>query len=238
MCSTVKSVNPKIKGHPGDFALARNDLQQAWHGLLKTYQDENKPLEALIDRLQAEQHLEMMRLMASHPQEGTAWEDAYKKCVTLQGVGGGGLTLDVTEKFATEAMNLLAQPVRGDAQNHDTRSQPTGKPADKELLRGYVERMVEEKLADQRNQTPHKTRPPRGGQGAGAKRELAKLQKDATSSKPCEHCGRMHAGECWYKPGGKKRNRAERKALKAAAELSQAESREDAISEVEESNDN
>jgi hypothetical protein len=48
----------------------------------------------------------------------------------------------------------------------------------------------------------------------------------------------MHAVECWYKPGGKKRNRAERKALKAAAELSQAESREDAISEVEESNDN
>jgi hypothetical protein len=42
------------------------------------------------------------------------------------------LTLDVTEKFATEAMNLLAQPVRGDAQNHDARRQPTGKPADKE----------------------------------------------------------------------------------------------------------
>ena len=78
-----------------------------------------------------------------------------------QGVGGGGLTLDVTEKFATEAMNLLAQPVRGGAQNHDVRSQP-----------GYVERMVEEKLAGQRKQTPHKTRPPRGGQGAGAKREL------------------------------------------------------------------
>jgi hypothetical protein len=32
------------------------------------YQDENKPLEALIDRLQAEQHLEMMLLMAAHPQ--------------------------------------------------------------------------------------------------------------------------------------------------------------------------
>ena len=60
--------------------MARNDLQQAWHGLLKMYQDENKPLEALINRLQAEQHLEMMRLMVSHPQEGTAWEDAYKKC--------------------------------------------------------------------------------------------------------------------------------------------------------------
>ena len=135
-------------------------------------------------------------------------------------------------------MNLLAQPVRGGAQNHDARSQPTGKPADKEVLRGYVERMVEEKVAGQRKQTPHKTRPPRGGQGAGAKRELAQLQKDAASSKSYEHCGRMHAGECWYKPGGKKRNRAERKALKAAVELSQAESGEDAVSEVEESDDN
>ena len=54
---------------------------------------------------------------------------------------------------------------------------------------------MEEKLAGQRKQTPHKPRPPRGGQGAGAKRELAQLQKDAASSKPCEHCGRMHAGE-------------------------------------------
>jgi hypothetical protein len=35
MCAAVKSVNPKIKGHPGDFAVARNDLQQAWQGLLK-----------------------------------------------------------------------------------------------------------------------------------------------------------------------------------------------------------
>jgi hypothetical protein len=59
-------------------------LATAWHGLLKMYQDENKPLEALIDRLQAEQHLEMMRLMAAHPQEGTAWEDVYKKCVARQ----------------------------------------------------------------------------------------------------------------------------------------------------------
>ena len=73
---------------------------------------------------------------------------------------------DVTEKFATEAMNLLAQPVRGGAQNHDARSQPTGKPADKEVLRGYVERVVEEKLAGQRKQTPRKTRPPRGRQGS------------------------------------------------------------------------
>jgi hypothetical protein len=98
--------------------------------------------------------------------------------------------------------------------------------------------MVEEKLAGQRKQTPHKTRPPRGGQGAGAKRELAQLQQDADSSKPCEHCGRMHAGECWYKPGGKKRNRSERKALKAAVELSQTESGEDAVPEVEERDDN
>jgi hypothetical protein len=45
ICAAVKNVNPKIKGHPGDFAVARNDLQQAWHGLLKMYQDENKPLE-------------------------------------------------------------------------------------------------------------------------------------------------------------------------------------------------
>ena len=88
--------------------------------------------------------------------------------------------------------------------------------------------MVEEKLADQRNQTPHKTRPPCGGQGVGAKRELAQLQKDAASSKSYEHCGRMHVGECWYKPGSKKRNRADRKALKADVELSQAESGEDA----------
>jgi hypothetical protein len=134
-------------------------------------------------------------------------------------------------------MNLLAQPVRGGAQNHDACSQPTRKPADKEVLRGYVERMVKEKLAVQRKQTPRKTRPPRGGQGAGAKRELAHLQKDAAASKPCEHCGRMHAGECWFKPGSKKRNRAERKALKVAADLSKAESGEDAGSEVEESDD-
>jgi hypothetical protein len=47
----------------------------------------------------------------------------------------------------------------------------------------------------------------------------------------------LHAGECWYKPGSKKRNRAERKALKAAAELSQAESGEDSGSEGEETGD-
>jgi hypothetical protein len=44
----VKSVSPKIKGQPGDFAVARNDLQQAWHGLLKMSKDENKPHEALV----------------------------------------------------------------------------------------------------------------------------------------------------------------------------------------------
>jgi hypothetical protein len=34
---------------------------------------------------------------------------------------GGGLTLDVTEKYATEAMNIFAQPVRGGAQQNDAR---------------------------------------------------------------------------------------------------------------------
>jgi hypothetical protein len=106
------------------------------------------------------------------------------------------------------------------------------------VLRGYVECMVEEKLAGQRKQTPRKTRLPRGGQCAGAKRELAQLQKDAAASKPCEYCGRIHAVECWYKPGSKKRNRAERKALRVDADLSQAESEEDAGSEVGESDDN
>jgi hypothetical protein len=53
------------------------------------------------------------------------------------------------------------------------------------LMQGYVEPMVEEKIADQRKQTPGETRPPRGGQGAGAKRELAQLQKDAVASAPC-----------------------------------------------------
>ncbi len=41
-----------------------------------------------------------------------------------------------------------------------------------------------------------------------------------------------------YKPGSKKRNRAERKALKATAELSQTESGEDSGSEGEETGDN
>jgi hypothetical protein len=182
----------------------------------------------------------MMRIMAAHPQEGTAWEDAYKKCVARQGVGGGGLTVDVTEKFATEAMNLLAQPVRGGAQQNDARreSKTTTKATDQEVLRGYVERMVEEKLADRRKQTPGKTQPPRGGQGARAKRESAQAKKDVAASAPCDHCGKKHAGECWYKPGSKKRTRTEKKALKAAAELSRVESGEDTGSEVEETFDN
>ena len=132
------------------------------------HRDEKSPLESLIDRLQIDQHLEMMRLLAAHPQDGTAWEDAYKQCIVLQGVVGGGLTLRVTEKFATETMNLRAQPLYGGAQNHDALSQTTGKPSDKEVLRGYVESMVEEKVAGQRKQTQRKTRPPHGGQGAGA----------------------------------------------------------------------
>ena len=37
MCAAGKSINPKIKGHPGDFAVARNDLQQAWQA--RAHQD-------------------------------------------------------------------------------------------------------------------------------------------------------------------------------------------------------
>jgi len=122
--------------------------------------------EALIDLLQVKQYLEMMWILARHPQEVTAWEDAYKKCVAHQSIVGAGLTVRIIEKFATEAMiNLLSQPVSRGVQNQDEHSQPSGKPADKEVLRGYVEHMVEEKLAGQRKQSPHKTRPPRGGQG-------------------------------------------------------------------------
>jgi hypothetical protein len=130
------------------------------------YQNEDKHLEALIDRFQVEQHLEMMRLLAAHPQEGAAWEDAYKKCAVRQGVVGGGLTLHVTEKLAMEAMNLLAQPVSGGAQNHEARPQPSGKASDKDALCGYVDRMVVEKLAGQLKQTQRKTRAQRGGQGS------------------------------------------------------------------------
>jgi hypothetical protein len=31
MCTTINSVNPKIKGQSGDFAVARNDLQHAFY---------------------------------------------------------------------------------------------------------------------------------------------------------------------------------------------------------------
>jgi hypothetical protein len=77
-----------------------------------------------------------------------------------------------------------------------------------------------------------------GGQGAHAKRESAQAKKDVAASAPCDHCGKKHAGECWYKPGSKKRTRCEKKALKAAAELSRVESGEDTGSEVEETFDN
>jgi hypothetical protein len=97
---------------------------------------------------------------------------------------GSGLTLDVTEKYATEAMNILAQPVRGGTQQNDARreSKTTTKATDKEVLRGYVERMVEGKLADRRKQTPGKTQPPRGGQGARANRESAQAKKGAITA--------------------------------------------------------
>jgi hypothetical protein len=65
MCTTVKSVIPNNKGQPGDFALARNELQNAWQGLAKMYENNTSPLEARIDRLQAEQHLEMLRLLVT-----------------------------------------------------------------------------------------------------------------------------------------------------------------------------
>jgi hypothetical protein len=70
MCAAVKSVNPSDKAQLGDFALARNDLQSAWQILSKMYENETSPLATLIDRLQAEHHMEMMRLLARHPQEG------------------------------------------------------------------------------------------------------------------------------------------------------------------------
>jgi hypothetical protein len=81
MCAAVKSVNPSDKAQLDDFALARNELQSAWQSLSKMYENESSPLAMLIDRLQAEQHLEMMRFLARHPQEGTAWEDASSQAV-------------------------------------------------------------------------------------------------------------------------------------------------------------
>ncbi len=240
MCAAIKSVNPNDKStsQTSDFALARNELQSVWQSLKKVYENESAPLEALIDRLQAEQHLEMMRLLARHPQEGTAWEDAYKQCIDRQGITGGGLTLEVTEKYATEAMNMLAQPVRRGSQHNDARREPKSTiKAEKDVLRGYVERMVNETLADRQKRTPGKTRLPSSGQGAGAKRASVQTKKDAAVVEPCEHCGKKHAGECWYKPGSKKSIRAEKRALKAAEELSQMGSAEDTGSEVEETFD-
>jgi hypothetical protein len=102
MCAAIKNVNPNDKTQVGDFALARNELQSAWQRLTKMYEKESSPLEAIIDRIQAKQHLEMMRLLERHPQEGTAWEDAYKQCVARQGTADGGLTLEVTEKYLTQ----------------------------------------------------------------------------------------------------------------------------------------
>jgi hypothetical protein len=201
------------------------------------YENEESPLAMLIDRLQAEQHMEMMRLLARHPQEGTSWEDAYKKCVAQQGTAGSGLTLELTETYAKEAMNILAQPVRGGARQNNARREfktATKTQRDQEVLRGFVERMVEKKLADRRKQTPGKTQPPRGGQGARATRESAQAQKDAAVIAPCDHCGKKHAGECWYKPGSKKSTRTEKKAMTAAAELYRVESGEDTGSEVDE----
>ena len=88
MCAAVNSVNPSVKAQLGDFALARNELQSAWQSLSNMCKNEASPLATIIDRLQAEQHLEMMWLLARHPQEGTSWEDAYKQCVARQGTVG------------------------------------------------------------------------------------------------------------------------------------------------------
>ena len=101
--------------------------------------------------------------------------------------------------------------------NHDASSHIVDEATDKEVLRSHDDRMVEEKPA-KRKQTPGNTRPLGGGQGAGAKRKLAHLKKDADATAPCDHCGKKHAGECWYKPGGKKRIKAEKKALKTVEE--------------------
>ena len=101
--------------------------------------------------------------------------------------------------------------------NHDASSHIVDEATDKEVLQSHDDRMVEEKPA-KRKQTPGNTRPLGGGQGAGAKRKLAHLKKDADATAPCDHCGKKHAGECWYKPGGKKRIKAEKKALKTVEE--------------------
>jgi hypothetical protein len=95
---------------------------------------------------------------------------------------------NVAEKFAQETTNLRAQPVRRSAQNQEARPQIAGKNTDKSYLRGLAKRMADEGLAGQLKQKPRKTCPSRA-QGQGAKRET------------CKHCGKSHAGECWYKPG-------------------------------------
>jgi hypothetical protein len=95
---------------------------------------------------------------------------------------------NVAEKFAQETTNLRAQPVRRSAQNQEARPQIAGKNTDKSYLRGLAKRMADEGLAGQLKQKPRKTRPSRA-QGQGAKRET------------CKHCGKSHAGECWYKAG-------------------------------------
>ncbi len=96
--------------------------------------------------------------------------------------------VNVMEKFAQETTNLLAQPVRRSAQNQEARPQIAGKNTDKSYLRGLAKRMADEGLAGQLKPKPRKTRPSRA-QGQGAKRET------------CKHCGKSHAGECWYKSG-------------------------------------
>jgi hypothetical protein len=39
--------HPKITGHPGDFAIARNDLDNAWQSLRKMYEKEDDPVVCL-----------------------------------------------------------------------------------------------------------------------------------------------------------------------------------------------
>ena len=109
---------------------------------------------------------------------------------------------------------------------------------DHDALRGFIDRAVKQKLAGagpaagKRKQTPGK-KPAGSRPGGGARRELEQLKKDA-----CEHCGKKHAGECRYKPGSKTALKAEARALKAAAELSEKESGEDSGVDGEESDEN
>ena len=57
--------------------------------------------------------------------------------------------VNVTENFAQETTNFLAQPVRRSAQNQEARPQIAGKNADKNYLRGLAKRMADEALAGQ-----------------------------------------------------------------------------------------